>query len=60
MGLTSFIVDDRVPPNELWFFTSGPAYIVTPNGCTVLRIPDGKIVNIGEPKSKLDWVIAPH
>jgi len=60
MELPKIIVDDRIPRGELWFYTKGPATIITPDGRTILRIPDGKIINIGEPKSKLDWVIAPH
>lgn len=58
--LGSLVVDSRVPEDELWFI-SGPHQIATlPSGKTLLREPDVKIVNIGQPKSKLDWVIAPH
>lgn len=57
-----FIVAPRVPPGEIWYYTRQPLEVVTPLGFSMLKIPDGKIVNIGEdrPKSKLDWVIAPH
>ena len=58
--LGGLIADSRVPETELWFYTRQPVEVITPSGSRMLREPDAKIVNIGLPKSKLDWVIAPH
>jgi hypothetical protein len=58
--LGSIMVDNRVPENELWFFSRHPVELISPWGCRSLRAPDAKIANLGLPKSTLDWVIAPH
>jgi hypothetical protein len=60
MEFPDVIVDKRVPLNELWMYTKPPMEVILPSGHRQLREPDAKIVNICEPQSKLDWVIAPH
>ena len=52
--LTNLVVDERVPKNELWFYSHPHQIASLPSGKTLLREPDAKIVNIGQPKSKLD------
>ena len=54
------IEDDRVPANEVWYYSRNPQEVITPDGQRELRTPDAKIVNIGREPSKLDWVPAPH
>ena len=46
------IEDARVPPGEVWFYSTRPAHVISPYGETMLNIPDAKIVNIGEPEKK--------
>ncbi|MGA8730298.1 MAG: hypothetical protein WB608_16205 [Terracidiphilus sp.] len=58
--LANLVVDSRVPVNELWIYSHPYQIAILPSGKTLLREPDAKIVNIGQPKSQLDWVIAPH
>jgi hypothetical protein len=42
-----FVVDDRVPPNEVWAYNRGAQEVILPNGTRVLAEPDWKVVNIG-------------
>jgi hypothetical protein len=42
--------DYAIPPGEMWIYTRGPAYIITPDGMKILRIPDLRVFNIGEPR----------
>jgi hypothetical protein len=54
------VEDQRVPENQVWFYSKQPVEVLTPLGKSYLREPDAKIVNIGREPSNLDWVSAAH